>query len=81
MRAAAALISRNPETPASTAAKCWTDKPDGSKICVTHVQSVEREVFWVCSEVERCRREGVPLRQMAILFRHRAIGKVKWPRV
>ena len=115
VRAASALIANNPETPASTAAKCWTDNADGSNVCVSffqvyiccvcvcvcvcvhiyiHIytrvcvyvcvclslfQSIEREVNWVCGEVQRCKREGVPLRQMAVLFRHRAKGKVQHP--
>ena len=75
VKAAAALISNNPTHATSTAAHCWTANADGRRISVCSFASEEREVKWVCDQVEFCKRAGVPLRQMAVLFRLRSIGK------
>ena len=75
VRAAAAVIAKNPETPTSTAKHSFTDNADGAQISICSFSAAEREVAWVCDQVEKKRKEGVPLRQMAILFRLRSIGK------
>jgi superfamily I DNA/RNA helicase len=75
VRAAAAVIAKNPETPTSTAKHSWTDNQDGLPISICSFSSVEREVNWVCDQVAQCKSDGVPLRQMAILFRQRSHGK------
>ena len=66
VKAAASVIANNPSAPTSTAAHCWTDNQQGKRISVSSFARNEGEVKWVCDEIERCRREGVPLRQMAV---------------
>ncbi|EKX54835.1 hypothetical protein GUITHDRAFT_99485 [Guillardia theta CCMP2712] len=56
--------------------KPFTTNDIGDRIVITSHTTEEKEITWVTNEIEYWRRAGVPLSQMAILYRLRSIGKL-----
>lgn len=70
VEASASLISKNPTQGTEYGIKPFTTNDIGDRIVITSHTTEEKEITWVTNEIEYWRRAGVPLSQMAILYRY-----------
>eukprot|EP00960_Hanusia_phi_P040689 754593-Hanusia_phi.AAC.1 len=75
VEASTSLISNNSTQGTEYGIQPYTTNDVGDRIVITSHAAEEKEVAWVVNEIEYWRQTGIPLSQMAILYRLRSIGK------
>ena len=69
LRVAEAVIAQNGAARYAEKKRLVTPNEEGSKVCLAEFSDFPTEARWVAEEVERLRRRGRPLGEMAILYR------------
>lgn len=73
LNAANALIENNPNRPPKS---LWTEGRRGDKIIVYHGDSDSMEADFITADIEKKRAEGIPLNEIAILYRTHAQSRL-----
>jgi len=70
--AAWAVVSRNRHRHPK---RLWTDRNDGDPVVVHEARTEEEEAAWVADTIGELRRQGMPLGEIAVLYRVHALSR------